>query len=293
MQIHQTWSTQHWCKSVINPKWPFAYSKYKSQIEETKGRVSSNRQDVRHVCETRGVRSKCHICEDIACGGYSGNDGGEWQNQTCHFQLQGVEWKDMSRNIPTVTDVPFAIGGSHRYDFGGETTSHVCMYMSRTPPCQSSYGTNYSHCFLRCWGYGTNFTGLDNSAGVTTTKGLNDDHVTGIWPHVKVDSVHGVNVTPWTRVEPTATWAYPKKIDSFMDNSDDPDLRDGNSIEYVPQGYTFTHAGNGMAGFRDGKGSDARYEQNISRNRRFKTLFLQIDRFTKDFICTILCTPPH
>ncbi|CAM9556663.1 unnamed protein product, partial [Sphacelaria rigidula] len=52
-----------------------------SQVEG-KGKVNTNVQDDRHACDRRGVRSKCHLCEDIACG----ND----LNSTCGYQLQGV-----------------------------------------------------------------------------------------------------------------------------------------------------------------------------------------------------------
>eukprot|EP00957_Ditylum_brightwellii_P191739 14596767-Ditylum_brightwellii.AAC.2 len=129
MQIHRTWSTKHWCSIVESTHWPFAYSKYKQKenddstatttitIEETKGRTSTNQQDMRHVCDYRGVESKCHICKDIQCGS-DGNEG------ICHYQLQGVSWGDMSKNIPTISDAPWAVGGKHRYDFGGEDTSH-------------------------------------------------------------------------------------------------------------------------------------------------------------------------
>ena len=71
-----------------------------------------------HKCDVREVQSKCQICEDIACG----PDGDI--NQTCHFQLQGVPWKDMSVNIHRVR--------SHRYDFGGASATHVCIYLVGT-----------------------------------------------------------------------------------------------------------------------------------------------------------------
>ena len=126
MQIARPWTTQHWCHSVINPQWPFAYSKYHDQIEETKGRVSTNKQDIRHECNTRGVQSKCHICEDIVCGP---DDNNKNKNQTCHFQLQGVSWEDMTRNIPTVSDSAWAVNGLHRYDFGGNLRHmFVCIF---------------------------------------------------------------------------------------------------------------------------------------------------------------------
>ncbi len=164
MQITRPWTTKHWCESVIRPEWPFAYSKYRGQIEETKGRVSTNMQDVRHECDARGVQSKCHICEDIACGP-------DENNLTCHFQLQGVSTNDMSANIPTVSDVPWAVNGSHRYDFGGASTTHVCMYLSGTPPCQSNFGQDYSKCELRCWGHGDSLSG-ENSTAAYVTKML-------------------------------------------------------------------------------------------------------------------------
>lgn len=49
---------------------------------ETKGRVNTNMQDERHQCDRRGVRSKCHICEDIICGSDLAS--------SCSYQLQGV-----------------------------------------------------------------------------------------------------------------------------------------------------------------------------------------------------------
>jgi len=220
MQMHRHWTTQHWCDSVINPTWPFAYSKYLGQREETKGRVSSNKQDVRHVCDTRGVRSKCHICEDIVCGAQ--------QNQNCHFQLQGVSWQDV--NIPTVSDVPWAINGSHRYDFGGNTTTHICMYLSSSPPCQSSFGTNYSMCELRCWGYGSGT-------------------VTNVVAKARIEDA---TQTPWEDASsPITYWEYPRSLEDDI-------LR---SPSFNPQGYVYTLAGSmsGQEGFVDGEGSDARF----------------------------------
>eukprot|EP00986_Skeletonema_menzelii_P003076 scaffold902_cov146-Skeletonema_menzelii.AAC.1 len=218
MQIHRHWSTQNWCDSVVNPTWPFAYSKYIGQKEETKGRVSTNKQDVRHECDARGVQSKCHICEDIVCG--------TQKNQTCHFQLQGLSWQD-EINIPTISDVPWAVNGAHRYDFGGITTTHVCMYLSGSPACQSSFHTDYSMCTLRCWGHGENGTALR----ITTDE---------------------LKSTPWESGSyPTTTWEYPR-----LKEGDTP-----RAPSFNPQGYIFTLAGsiNGEEGFVDGEGLDARF----------------------------------
>ena len=218
MQIHRHWATKHWCDSVLNPTWPFAYAKYVGQIEETKGRTSSNKQDVRHECDARGVRSKCHVCEDIACGAD--------KNQKCHFQLQGQSRQD-DVNIPTISDVPWAVNGSHRYDFGGFTTTHVCLYLSSTSFCQSSFHADYSKCELRCWGY------RENNAVVET-------------------HMEELISTPWEEgSSPTITWEYPRSIE-------DDDTR---GPSFNPQGYVFTLAGSktGKEGFVDGIGSIARF----------------------------------
>lgn len=245
MQITRPWTTKHWCESVIQPEWPFAYSKYAGQVEEGKGRVSTNQQDVRHGCNVRGVQSKCHICEDFVCG--------LDENQTCHFQLQGVSWEDMSANIPTVSDVPWAVNGSHRFDFGGVSTTHVCMFLSGTPPCQSSFGRDYSNCELRCWGAG--MSGRNATAGYATK--MKGDKLDGVWPNHRVNSLKGVNSTPWESPLPTIAWNYP----SYSDGNNIPaNPHIGGQYSFNPQGFVFTMAGSidGQEGFLDGLGSDAR-----------------------------------
>ena len=39
MKLTRPWTNQHWCESVVNPHWPFAYSKDPTQVIEEKGRV--------------------------------------------------------------------------------------------------------------------------------------------------------------------------------------------------------------------------------------------------------------
>ena len=252
MQVRRTWTTKHWCESVVDPEWPFAYSKFKNQKEERKGRVLSNLQDVMHECETRGVRSKCHICEDIQCGTRNSGDNASWP-AVCHFQLQGVSTDEMSKNIPTVSDVPWAVGGSHRYDYGGVNTSHVCMHMSGGS-CQSNFATDYSRCELRCWGHSSELRGVDNEAGDATIVA---GEGTGRWPNARVDYLDGVSMTPWTRPAPTQTWSYPKQ----RENETIGNPRNNESLRSMSQGLTFTLAGDikgGEAGFRDGVGYYAR-----------------------------------
>ncbi len=95
MRTARPWTEKPWCASVVDPEWPMAYQKYAAQSVETKGRVNSNRQDMREQCKTYGGESKCHICEKLESG--------------INFQLQGVTWEQMAHNIPTVTDSPFAV----------------------------------------------------------------------------------------------------------------------------------------------------------------------------------------
>lgn len=138
-RVARPWTEKHWCASVVEPEWPFAYEKYAGQAWERKGRTNSDTQDVRHECATFGVESKCHRCEEISCG-----------NATCSYQLQGVGPKNSSVNVATASDSPWAVNGSHRYDFGG--ASHVCVILSGAN-CTSPIG-DVSGCATRCWGSG-------------------------------------------------------------------------------------------------------------------------------------------
>ena len=70
------------------------------------------------------------------------------------MQLQGIEWANLPKNVPTITDVPWGIGGNYRYDFGNAT--HTCVVLSKEcarPDVTSR--TEFSDCALRCWGWNT------------------------------------------------------------------------------------------------------------------------------------------
>ena len=273
MKIRRPWTTKHWCESVIDPEWPFAYAKYANQREERKGRVSSNLQDMRHVCDTRGVQSKCHICEDV-------NDS--------HFQLQGVSTKEMSYNIPTVTDTPWAVFGSHRNDFS--SSSHVCMYMSQTFPCQSSLGIDYSDCPLRCWGYHHDQHNISHNKSkqlmiqffFSSFDGHNKNNKDHHYFHhtaytnlpifaTSIQDKDKKRTTPWTLPSPSAIWSFPQFSSSLDDetvrsnpfyfSSQNQQQRDASKTSLLPQGFTSTLAGaeDLMPGFRDGLASQARY----------------------------------
>merc|ERR1711871_1706367 len=98
-------------------------AKYHGMSFEGKGRVNSNLQDFRHQCQVRGGQSKCHICEDITCKS-------DIADSNCFLQLQGVHGANMSANIPTASDTAWAVGGSHRKDWGGQNVTHFRVFLS-------------------------------------------------------------------------------------------------------------------------------------------------------------------
>lgn len=140
MKIQRPWTTKPWCESVKNPNWPFAYEKCLGCDLERKGRTNSNLQDMRHSCTALGVNSKCTRCKDLMC------TGGNY----CGAQIQGIDYSELPVNVPTVSDTPWAVGGSHRNDFGN--ASAICVLLSGGD-CISPFNTDYSNCTTRCWGY--------------------------------------------------------------------------------------------------------------------------------------------
>ncbi|KAF4033201.1 LCCL domain-containing protein [Phytophthora infestans] len=167
--LRRTWTTQPWCESVRKPQWPFAYQKTATQTLEWQGRVNSNDQDIRHQCSVFGVQSKCHICQDFPCNGNSGDH--------CAFQLQGIPWSALPKNIPTVTDVPWAVGGQHRYDYDGAT--HLCVFLSGGH-CLSPFTTDFSQCDVRCWG---SESGEITFKGAHPNRNLSDAETSDIWSY--------------------------------------------------------------------------------------------------------------
>ena len=95
-------------------------------------------------------------------------DGGDIT--TCNDQLQGMNYSFLPRNVPTVNAAPFAVGSTvqHRNDFG--SASRVCMILSGgkciLPGNTSNHVTaihassggddltdeDYNDCVTRCWG---------------------------------------------------------------------------------------------------------------------------------------------
>ena len=117
----------------------------------------------------------------------------------------------MSRNVPTASDVPWAVGGSHRYDFGGESVTHTCLYTSSTGPCQWHDGEDYSGCGLRCWGWGGGGNVVPGRASVVhdvEEGGGVGDGDGGVWPNNVNGGMRGVNGTPWVKALPTASCEF-------------------------------------------------------------------------------------
>ena len=141
-----------WCALVADPPWPLAYSKAPGPLAqgywEAKGRTMSSHFDLGHACSTRGARSKCSLCLNISCGAAPG--------ETCALQLQGTAWALLPANVPTVTDVPFAVGArvTHRYDYA--SAERVCLLTSGGA-CARGDGRgagDYRACTAQCWGVG-------------------------------------------------------------------------------------------------------------------------------------------
>lgn len=140
---------------------------------EPKGRTASNEQALGHVCARRGALSKCYVCEAVRCN-TTAPDG------LCEMQVQGVPWEALPRNVPTVSDGPWAVGGAHRNDFGAATA--VCVMLSGGPCVQpnATAAADLSGCAVRCWGHGPSYADglgdhpLPSSAGWTVdpTRGL-------------------------------------------------------------------------------------------------------------------------
>ena len=254
-----------------------AYQKYASQSVESKGRVNSNVQDMRHKCVTYGGESKCHICEDIEDGSIA-------------YQLQGVAWEEMAHNIPTVTDSPWAVGGDHRFDFGNPATTHVCVITSSRnclrPSLNSSFfpppppshpvpahfrpadtpGQDYSNCTVRCWGHvpAYGFSGARDAPLAHLEAGY---YAAGTDIEDRYRGWDGDGTVASDR------WDYPKHADAGAVGAAEGDpaaypyplsayggrAGGGPRLGFNPQGFAYTAAGSGEAGYRDGAPAGARF----------------------------------
>jgi hypothetical protein len=217
-----------------DPNYPFAYSKYNGQSIETKGRTNSNRQDLRHECQVYGGLSKCHICEQIICKGEGG---------VCNLQLQGLKSTDMSKNIPVVSDTSWAVGGKFRHDYAGSTTSHMCVMLTGGH-CINPNTTDFTGCRTRCFGHGFPKPPIKDTA---MGRSL-------------VDTYPGM--FKWPDDGQIDLFDYPKNCGELSKSQNVPCTYSGSYTKnpsFNPQGYVFTVAGTGRAGFHDGPVTAAQF----------------------------------
>ncbi|KAL3661410.1 hypothetical protein V7S43_013613 [Phytophthora oleae] len=257
--LRRTWTTQHWCDSVRKPQWPFAYQKTSTQTIEWHGRENWNDQDIRHQCSVFGVQSKCHICQSFACNGNSGDH--------CAFQLQGIPWSALPTNIPTVSDVPWAVGGRHRYDYGGAT--QLCVFLSGGS-CLSPFKTDFSHCDVRCWG---TQSGALTYKGAHPNRNASDAKASDIWSYSPSFGASGRSQGQVTTVAGEGTAGF---LDGAAATAKFNHPRgvavDSNGVVYVADTgnhrirridpntkMVSTLAGDGIEGFTDGSALTARF----------------------------------
>lgn len=240
----RSWSERHSCQMAQDANYPFAMEKYPGMSFERKGRVNSNLQDFRHECQVRGGQSKCHICEDIDCKS-------DALNATCFLQLQGVPGSNMSANIPTASDTAWAVGGAHRRDWGGAGVTHYCVFLTGNTGVTGGTGgvncgdpstTDYTDCRLRCFGYLADKVSSPSPAVLGTAEN-----------RTIIDFHDGMQ--RWSEDGQVDLWQYPRNCDELSAHQGTECTHAGNSGKqrsFNPQGFTFTHAGNGTAGFADG-----------------------------------------
>ena len=156
----------------------------------------------------------------------------------------------MSKNIPTVTDVPWSVGGAHRFDFGHAQTSHVCLHLSGDD-CSSYAKSDFSKCELRCWGH-----------GLPSGSDKNKTHLEGSRYHA--GSLNSASTTvPWLLPAPSDVWNYPK-VNGVVPVEAHAGAHNPlpTPASYNPQGFAYTHAGSvtGTAGYANGKGAAALFD---------------------------------
>ncbi|KAH9132513.1 hypothetical protein LEN26_007391 [Aphanomyces euteiches] len=244
MRVHRTWTTKPWCESVESPHWPFAYQKQASQTVEFAGRLNSNKQDMRQPCMTYGVQTKCHLCQNDA------------------YQIQGVDWNALPKNIPTVTDAPFVITSdpTHRYDYGNPTLSHICVLLTGAD-CLTPNAASHASCATRCWGY--------QSTGPLVRK-PDMDNLTDLWSFPngnpsaqgQVITVAGTGQAGY-RDGPVASAQFSSPRGVAADSNKNVYVSDTNNHRIrmisASTNVVTTIAGDGTQGYSDGPAMSARF----------------------------------
>lgn len=238
-KVYKAWTTQHWCESVYEPHWPFSYKKNTNTVEY-KGRVVSDMQHLGHECRRRGSLTKCMRCEDIDCGSDL--------SSRCHMQIQGHDWNNLPKNIPSASDTPWAVGGSHRNDFGSSNLQAVCVMLSGRH-CIEPFEDDYSSCTVRCWGAGSASSPTPNAS----YKRLPTQKYPKPHNHHELNGDGNSHPLEYPDVDYPGAW----KEEWYGTR----ELGWTYSVTEANQGFVETHAGDGVAGFKDGSSSEAQFNK--------------------------------
>lgn len=143
----------------------------------------------------------------------------------------------MSSNVPIASDTAWAVGGRFKHDYGGPDVSHFCVFLSGGS-CIDPSNTDYSACTTRCFGYG--FT---------------EPPVKRIASNRSVVDVYS-GMFRWPDDGQVDLWVYPSNCSELSKYQQRNCTYSGSQRQTVPsfnpQGYTFTVAGSGQSGFKDG-----------------------------------------
>lgn len=146
----------------------------------------------------------------------------------------------MSLNIPTVSDIGWAVGGDYRTDYGGINVSHYCVFISGGS-CLQPETSYFGNCTVRCFGYGHG----------APPRYLGSAAPPLIEPYL----------LPYIDSGPADIWAFPRNCSDLSSQSAacSHSVNPPSSPTFNPQGFAFTVAGSGAAGFKDGFGSAAEF----------------------------------
>ena len=108
--------------------------------------------------------------------------------------------------------------------------------------CVSPFGSDYSNCTVRCWGYG--FSG---------DQARERDHLEAQHYIDQFDNTDSYRRADLDSSLATDVWEYPKGLFSYSYEDD--------ALEYRPQGHVFTLAGGQGEGRADGVGAEARFSR--------------------------------
>jgi hypothetical protein len=158
----------------------------------------------------------------------------------CALQLQGVDSREMSKNVPSVSDTAWPINGNHRKDYGNPNATHFCVFLSGGN-CSQPTNSDFSKCHVRCFGYG-----IVGAARVVEPPGRTViDKYENIPPGQELVDlwVKPRNCVELNKAGGVCTYGGPKM----------------STPSYNPQGFTFTYSGNGQKGLLDGPAKTAKF----------------------------------